>query len=178
MGATGSGKTTLLTTLVHRNERTLRTSGSVRYGINHDLVFSKALKPRIGFVEQDDVVVAQLTVRQSLLFAAALRMGRSATTEQQHARVNEVIEQLRLTKCADTVVGQAGARGISGGERKRLCIGTELLTGLDSSTAEIVVQVLKALAQKDRVTVVCSIHQPGSQIYHVFDKLCFLDNGR
>ena len=143
-----------------------------------------------GSSVQDDVVVAQLTVRQSLLFAAALRMGRSATADQQRARVDEVIEQLRLTKCADTIVGQAGARGISGGERKRLCIGTELLTkprllfldeptsGLDSSTAEIVVQVLKALAQKDRVTVVCSIHQPGSQIYHVFDKLCFLDGGR
>jgi len=128
MGATGSGKTTLLTTLAHRNEAGLHTSGSIRYGDHHRYVFCKALKPRIGFVEQDDIVLPELTVRQSLTFTAALRMGSHATSTEQRARVDEVIAQLRLGKCADTLVGSAEARGISGGERKRLCIATELLT--------------------------------------------------
>jgi ABC-type multidrug transport system ATPase subunit len=190
MGATGSGKTSLLTTLAHRNEAGLASSGSIRYGSEHCVVFSKALKPKIGFVEQDDVVIAELTVRQSLSYSAALRLGRSLSRSEQQARVKQVISQLRLDKCSDTVVGSADARGISGGERKRLCIATELLTkprllfldeptsGLDSSTAEIVVKVLKSLAQDDQVTVVCSIHQPSSQIYHLFDRLCFMDDGR
>lgn len=121
MGATGSGKTTLLTTLAHRNELGLRTSGSIRYGQAHSYVFCKALKPRIGFVEQDDIVVPELTVRQSLMFTAALRMGSNVGLKGQRARVLEVIEDLRLTKCADTLVGAAGARGISGGERSKWC---------------------------------------------------------
>jgi hypothetical protein len=70
-----------------------------------------------GFVEQDDIVIPELTVRQSLMFTAALRMGVSAGKGGQRARVEEVISELRLTKCADTLVGAAGARGISGGER-------------------------------------------------------------
>eukprot|EP00038_Savillea_parva_P006744 m.165565 g.165565 ORF g.165565 m.165565 type:complete len:699 (-) comp12579_c0_seq1:1083-3179(-) len=190
MGPTGSGKTTLLSTLAQRNEATLRTFGSIRYGDMHRYQFCKALKPRIGFVEQDDIVVPQLTVRQSLMISAGLRIGKHMTEQEQRNRVEEVISSLRLNKCADSRIGGDGARGISGGERKRLCIGTELLTkprllfldeptsGLDSSTAETVVNLLKDLAQSDNVTVICSIHQPSSQIFHSFDKLAFLHNGR
>lgn len=105
-------------------------------------------------------------------------------------QVAEVLKQLRMEKCAETRVGSAMARGVSGGERKRLAIGNEILTrprilfldeptsGLDSTTAHLVIQCLKELSIKDRVTVVSSIHQPSSQIFHVFDRLCFLHDGQ
>ena len=94
------------------------------------------------------MVSPELTVRQSLTYQARLRIP--GTQGTQDARVESVIAQLRLTKCGDTVIGDALDRGISGGERKRLCIGCELLTkpeilfldeptsGLDSTTAVLV----------------------------------------
>eukprot|EP00039_Didymoeca_costata_P004517 m.73843 g.73843 ORF g.73843 m.73843 type:complete len:675 (+) comp12436_c0_seq4:156-2180(+) len=188
MGATGSGKTTMLTVLANRLESgaNIGRSSKIRYG---GYKFSKALKRLVGFVEQDDVVIPNLTVRQSLTFTARLRLGKEATTAEQDQRVEETITQLRLNKCADTIIGSPMARGVSGGERKRVAIATEMLTkprilfldeptsGLDSTTALSVTQYLKELSYKSGITVVCSIHQPSSQIYHSFENLCFLHEG-
>jgi ABC-type multidrug transport system ATPase subunit len=103
-------------------------------------------------------------------------------------RVEEVIKMLHMEKCADTVVGDAGARGVSGGEKKRLCIGMELLTepkflffdeptsGLDSSHALLVAKCMRDLCRSG-VTVISSIHQPSSQIFELFDDLLLLDEG-
>eukprot|EP00041_Stephanoeca_diplocostata_P011915 m.197985 g.197985 ORF g.197985 m.197985 type:complete len:694 (+) comp18726_c0_seq1:57-2138(+) len=189
MGATGSGKTTMLSVLSNRLDSgtTLNSPSKVRYG---EYMFSKSLKRFIGFVEQDDVVIDSLTVRQSLTYTARLRMGGNYTEQEKKDRVEDVLKQLRMEKCAETRVGSAMARGVSGGERKRLAIGNEILTrprvlfldeptsGLDSTTAHLVVQCLKELSIRDRVTVVSSIHQPSSQIFHEFDRLCFLHDGQ
>lgn len=132
------------------------------------------------------MVSPELTVRQSLTYQARLRIP--GTQAAQDARVESVIAQLRLTKCAETVVGDALDRGISGGERKRLCIGGELLTkpeilfldeptsGLDSTTAVQVTQILRELSSEG-VTVIASIHQPSSQAFANFSHLCFLHDG-
>ena len=191
MGATGSGKTTLLSALANRLEvpTRLSTASRIRYGGE---AWSKSLKRLVGFVEQDDIVVPELTVRQTLRFAARLRLP--ADTEDSalklERRVNEVIDQLALGKCVDTPIGSVAARGVSGGERKRVCIASELLaeprllfldeptSGLDSETALVLVRSLRRLAAEEGVTIVCSIHQPNSQVFTNFQQLCFLHAGR
>ena len=192
MGATGSGKTTLLSALANRLEAPTRlsTASRIRYGGE---AWSKSLKRLVGFVEQDDIVVPELTVRQTLRFAARLRLP--ADTEDSalklERRVNEVIDQLALGKCVDTPIGNGeAAHGVSGGERKRVCIASELLaeprllfldeptSGLDSETALVLVRSLRRLAAEEGVTIVCSIHQPNSQVFTNFQQLCFLHAGR
>jgi len=186
MGSTGSGKSTLLNSLSGRG---MITKGSVRFG-QEGWVWSKALKRHVGFVEQDDIVYSNLTVRQSLSISAQLRLPQEWPREKILSRVEEVIKILRLDKCADTLIGDAMNRGVSGGERKRVCIAQELLTspkvlcldeptsGLDSSTALLVVELLESLALEQAITVVASIHQPSSQVYAAFHDLIVLHLGK
>ena len=187
MGPTGSGKTTLLSALASRIKAPAKVNSinSISYN-GHS--WNRSLKRLIGYVEQDDVVMAELTVRQSLTYAARLRLA-GTDIEGKKVRVEEVINVLGLSKCADTKIGSAMVRGVSGGERKRVCIATELLaaprllicdepsTGLDSETALNLVKALKKLAKADGITVVVSIHQPNSQVYGLFDRLLFLHKG-
>lgn len=110
--------------------------------------------------------------------------------KQRMRRVDEVISELALLKCQNTTIGIPGRlRGISGGEMKRLSFAAEVLTnpplmfcdeptsGLDSFMAQNVVQVLKNLAESGK-TVVCTIHQPSSELYSMFDKLLLMAEGR
>lgn len=105
-------------------------------------------------------------------------------------RVEAVIVELGLSKCSDTVIGVPGRiKGISGGEMKRLAFACEVLTnpsllfcdeptsGLDSYMAQNVVQVLRNLARQGK-TIVCTIHQPSSQVYDMFDKILLMAEGR
>ena len=123
-------------------------------------------------------MLAALTVGETLRFSAALRLSH-LTPADRESRVASLVSTLRLGKCESTLVGDSAAaatRGISGGERKRLCIACELLTlpsllfcdepssGLDSSMAFVVVDVLRELAHRHGVTVIASIHQPSSQV--------------
>lgn len=105
-------------------------------------------------------------------------------------KVDQVIADLSLTKCQNTIIGITGRiKGLSGGERKRLSFASEALTdpslllcdeptsGLDSFMAHNVLQVLKNLAKKDK-TIILTIHQPSSEIFSMFDKLLLMANGR
>jgi len=109
--------------------------------------------------------------------------------ETKKERVEAVIKQLRMEACADTKVGGALVRGLSGGERKRASIGYELITspgllfldeptsGLDSFTSLALIDILKELAQAG-TTIICTIHQPSSEIFRRFDTLNLLVKGR
>ncbi|CAD8048393.1 unnamed protein product [Paramecium sonneborni] len=115
-------------------------------------------------------------------------MRLTISEEEKHQRVEALIRELGITKCADTRVGNTQIRGVSGGERKRASIGVELLTnpslifldepttGLDSSTALQVIDLLKRLAKNGR-TIVSTIHQPSSEIFNNFDRLMLLVRG-
>nr|ACR35038.1 unknown [Zea mays] len=117
-----------------------------------------------------------------------LRLPRSAPASAKAAAAEAVIAELGLAACADTVVGNAFVRGVSGGERKRVSIGHELLvnpsllvldeptSGLDSTAAARLVATLSALARKGR-TVVLSVHQPSSRVYRMFDSVLLLAEG-
>ncbi|XP_057504421.1 ABC transporter G family member 22-like isoform X1 [Actinidia eriantha] len=182
MGPSGGGKTTLLNLL---SGRVKLKSGTITY---NDQPYGKSLKQRIGFVLQDDIVFSHLTVKETLTYAALLRLPNSLTREQKKERAMNVLTELGLERCQDTVIGGAFVRGISGGERKRLCIGNEILlnpsllfldeptSGLDSTTALRIVQMLHSIAEAGK-TVVTTIHQPSSTIFSKFDKLILLGKG-
>ncbi|KAL9332177.1 hypothetical protein ACSQ67_001787 [Phaseolus vulgaris] len=184
MGPSGSGKTSLLNLLGGRLIQST-IGGSITY---NDQPYSKFLKSRIGFVTQDDVLFPHLTVKETLTYAARLRLPNMLTKEQKEKRALDVIEELGLERCQDTMIGGSYVRGVSGGERKRVCIGSEIIinpsllfldeptSGLDSTTALRIVQVLQDIAEAGK-TVVITIHQPSSRLFHKFDKLILLGKG-
>ncbi|KAJ3673559.1 hypothetical protein LUZ60_005551 [Juncus effusus] len=184
MGPSGSGKTTLLSILGGRlSNNTIE--GSITY---NDQAYNKTLKRRIGFVTQDDVLFAHLTVKETLTYAALLLLPKTMTKLQKEERVMDVISELGLERCENTMIGGSFVRGVSGGERKRVCIGCEIIvnpsllfldeptSGLDSTTALRTVQVLHNIAEAGK-TVVTTIHQPSSRLFHKFDKLVLLGKG-
>eukprot|EP00250_Pteridium_aquilinum_P007828 c17471_g1_i1 orf=114-2393(+) len=183
MGPSGSGKTSLLKILAGR----LR-SGVRGYLWYNDIPYNTALKRRIGFVTQDDLLYPKLTVKETLIFAAQLRLPRSMKFEQKIMRAETVIKDLGLERCQHSQVGGIFVPGISGGERKRASIGYELLvdpsllfldeptSGLDSTTAMRLLRVLHKNAKVGR-TIIMTIHQPSSRLFHMFDKLLLLSEG-
>nr|KAG5692502.1 hypothetical protein BaRGS_018707 [Batillaria attramentaria] len=140
-----------------------------------------------AYVRQDDRLMATLTVRETLMFVAQLKLPRTFSTEEITARVSSlvlvdsVIAELGLVDAADTRVGSAEIRGVSGGERRRVSIGLLFLdeptSGLDSFTASHLVTTLSDLA-KNRRTILMSIHQPRSNIFELFDLVLLLSGGR
>ncbi|KAK6940008.1 ABC transporter family G domain [Dillenia turbinata] len=182
MGPSGGGKTTLLNIL---GGRIKVSSGTITY---NDQPYTKSLTRRIGFVQQDDIVSPHLTVKETLTYAALLRLPNTLTNEQKKERAMTVICELGLERCQNTLVGGSIVRGISGGERKRVCIGIEILlnpsllfldeptSGLDSTTALRIVQMLHNIADAGK-TVVTTIHQPSSRLFSKFDKLVLLGKG-
>lgn len=86
-----------------------------------------SFKYSVGYVVQDDIISGTLTVRENLMFSANVRLPGDLTHEERQARVTKTIEDLGLESCADTKVGNETIRGVSGGERKRVCIGMELV---------------------------------------------------
>ncbi|XP_054289076.1 protein white-like [Macrosteles quadrilineatus] len=188
MGSSGAGKTTLLNSLTFRAPVALNVTGC--RAINGVPVTANALGALSAYVQQDDLFIGTLTVREHLIFQALVRMDRHIPYSQRMIRVEEVINELMLTRCQNTVIGVPGKiKGISGGEMKRLSFASEVLTnpplmfcdeptsGLDSYMAQNVVTVLKSLANKGK-TIVCTIHQPSSEVFSMFDKILLMAEGR
>ncbi|KAK7257224.1 hypothetical protein RIF29_31037 [Crotalaria pallida] len=183
LGPSGSGKTTLLTALGGRLGGQLH--GTITY---NGKPFSNSMKRKTGFVTQDDVLYPHLTVTETLVFTALLRLPNSLTKEEKMARANSVMAQLGLTRCKDSIIGSPLLRGVSGGERKRVSIGQEMLispsllfldeptSGLDSTTAQRILSTLWELASEGK-TIVMTIHQPSSRIYYMFHKVLLLSEG-
>ncbi|KAK9815539.1 hypothetical protein WJX72_005401 [[Myrmecia] bisecta] len=185
LGPSGGGKTSLLSHIGGRTQRAMRKQGEVLFDGQQ---LTKAAKRHVGFVMQDDLLYASLTVWETLYYAALLRLPRTMTAQQKRERVAKVITALGLDKCKDTIIGDFFRRGISGGERKRVSVGHELLinpsvllldeptSGLDSTTAMHLVHSLRQLASGGRV-VITTIHQPSSRLYQLLDKLLLLSEG-
>ncbi|KDO28696.1 hypothetical protein SPRG_06550 [Saprolegnia parasitica CBS 223.65] len=182
MGPSGAGKSSLLDVLAGRQPR---YAGDIR--VNGQPCTKDAMRQHMSYIMQTDAFYPSLTVLEHLLFQAQLRTH--WPPEVRHARVLSVLEEMGLSKCRDTQIGDDHRiRGISGGERKRLSFASELLTnpsllfvdeptsGLDSFMAESVVAQLRALARAGR-TVVATIHQPSAEVYAAFDTLYLLSNG-
>lgn len=162
----------------------LTTTGSLLYNGSPNLSsFTNA------YVTQTDILLPALTVRETLRYAASLRLPSSTKNQERRQLVEEIILELGLKECAETRVGDGGRqRGCSGGERRRVSIGVQMLgnpsilfldeptTGLDATSAFHLVKTLKHLATTGR-TVVATIHQPRSDIFFLFDRITLLSKG-
>jgi ABC-type multidrug transport system ATPase subunit/uncharacterized tellurite resistance protein B-like protein len=184
MGASGAGKSTLLHVL---NGSEVPLEGEVLInGINIHKN-PKAIEGVIGFVPQDDLLIEDLTVYENLYYAAKLCFSQKSD-EEIHFLVMRVLEDLGLAEIKDLKVGSPLRKTISGGQRKRLNIGLELLrepavlfcdeptSGLSSRDSENIIDLLKEIALKGKL-VFAVIHQPSSDIFKMFDKLVILDTG-
>ncbi|KAF8683742.1 hypothetical protein HU200_044674 [Digitaria exilis] len=186
LGASGSGKSTLIDALANRIAKE-SLHGSVT--LNGESLDGNLLKVISAYVMQDDLLYPMLTVEETLTFAAEFRLPRSLPTKEKKKRVQALIDQLGLRNAANTIIGDEGHRGVSGGERRRVSIGVDIIhdpivlfldeptSGLDSTSAFMVVKVLQRIAQSGSV-VVMSIHQPSYRILGLLDRLLFLSRGQ
>lgn len=182
MGPSGSGKTSILDVL---SGRSAYASGKIH--LEDELVTDrvmKKLKKQIAYVKQSDLFFGHLTVRDQFTYTAMLRLPSNWPKSRKISEVDRIIQQLHLTKCADTPIFM-----VSGGEKKRVNIGTELLTdpsiilldeptsGLDSTSAVALMRILYSLAHDGGKTIITSIHQPSSAVFFAFDKIMLLADG-
>ncbi|KAL0042544.1 hypothetical protein WJX79_003095 [Trebouxia sp. C0005] len=188
LGPSGAGKTTLLDILAGRR-RGIGVTGQLT--LNGHPVDGKVTRNTVGYAQQEPELPGTSTVWEYLRFHARLRMpDEQKRNNGAESRVWGVISQLGLNKVAHSLIGDAFTRGVSGGERRRVAIAAELLTspacllldepttGLDSSNASRVVDILSGLASAG-VTVIITIHQPRPDILRLMDRMLLLsDNGQ
>ncbi|KAK6788763.1 hypothetical protein RDI58_012561 [Solanum bulbocastanum] len=186
MGPSGSGKTTLLNVLAGQTKASPKLNLSGLLDINGVPFSNKIYK--FAYVRQEDLFFSQLTVRETLSLAAELQLQDVSSIEERDEYVNNLLFKTGLVSCADSRIGDAKVRGVSGGEKKRLSLACELIaspsvvfadeptTGLDAFQAERVMETLRQLAQ-DGHTVICSIHQPRGSVYAKFDDIVLLAGG-
>ncbi len=184
MGGSGAGKSTLLNIL---NGSNAPTSGTIQ--VNGADLFRKDGKHQglVGNIPQDDLLIEELTVFQNLYYNTRLCYGDLGDIEIRK-KVDDVLDSLGLNEIKDLRVGNVLNKTISGGQRKRLNIGLELVrepsilfvdeptSGLSSRDAENVMDLLKQLALSGKLVFVV-IHQPSSDIFRMFDQLLMLDTG-
>ena len=185
MGPSGAGKTTLLDILAGR-----KASGAVRGSVclNGHPVKPREMRQISGYVTQEDILPGALTVAEYLAFQARLRISRRRPGVRGDVRkraVSKRLEQLNLTGCADSSIGNEFVRGISGGEKRRVSVAVELLsepailfldeptTGLDSTTAVNLTSILRNIALEG-TTVIMSIHQPRLEIFEMITQVIML----
>ncbi|KAI1198197.1 hypothetical protein F5X97DRAFT_300192 [Nemania serpens] len=189
MGASGAGKTSFLDILARKNKRG-HFAGD--FYVNGEKVSDNDFKSVIGFVDQEDTMLPTLTVHETILTSALLRLPRHMGRAAKEQRVSEVEKQLGIYHIRDSLIGseEGRGRGISGGEKRRVGIACELVTspsilfldeptsGLDAYNAFNVIECLVTLAKTYKRTVIFTIHQPRSNIVALFDRLILLAQGK
>ncbi|KAI5659906.1 hypothetical protein M9H77_28699 [Catharanthus roseus] len=185
LGPSGSGKSTLIDALANR---IMISNGTI--DINGQKLESNSVKVISTYVMQDDLLFPMLTVEETLMFAAEFRLSKALSKSQKKERVRDLIDQLDLGNAVHTMIGDEGHRGISGGERRRISIGIDIIhnpillfldeptTGLDSTGAFMVVNVLKRIAQNAASIVIMSIHQPSYRVLGLLNRLILLSHGQ
>lgn len=188
LGPSGAGKTSLMNILAGRITSSKGKAVSGTMTVNKETVNPVEFRRHVSYVLQEDALFATSTTREALEFSAALRLPRHTTLEERERIVEQLLRSLGLKHVENTMCGSAMVRGLSGGEKKRVSIGVELVTnprvlfldepssGLDSYSAYQVVSILRALARSG-CAVLCTIHQPSSEIFSIFDKCIALANG-
>ncbi|CAK9155662.1 unnamed protein product [Ilex paraguariensis] len=185
MGPSGAGKSTLLDGLAGRI-----ASGSLKGRVSLDGVDTSPslIKRTSAYIMQDDRLFPMLTVYETLMFAADFRLGPISGADKKQ-RVEKLIEQLGLTTSRNTYIGDEGTRGVSGGERRRVTIGVDIIhgpsllfldeptSGLDSTSAHSVIEKVHDIARSGS-TVILTIHQPSSRIQLLLDHMIILARGQ
>ncbi|OWZ14878.1 ABC transporter [Phytophthora megakarya] len=180
MGSSGAGKTTLMDVIAGR-----KTGGKIQGKIllNGHPANDLAIRRCTGYCEQMDIHSDSATVREALIFSAMLRQDASISTAQKMESVDECIELLELGPIADKII-----RGSSTEQMKRVTIGVELAaqpsiifmdeptSGLDARSAKLIMNGVRKIANSGR-TIVCTIHQPSTEVFNLFDSLLLLRRG-
>ncbi|KAI3987103.1 hypothetical protein MKX01_036893 [Papaver californicum] len=185
VGVSGAGKTTLMDVLAGR-----KTGGYIEGAINiSGYPKNQATFARVsGYCEQTDIHSPHVTVYESLLYSAWLRLSADVNKETRKMFVDEVMDLVELHPLSNSLVGMPGVDGLSTEQRKRLTIAVELVanpsiifmdeptSGLDARAAAIVMRTVRNTVDTGR-TVVCTIHQPSIDIFEAFDELLLLKRG-
>ena len=191
MGPSGSGKTSLLNLMARR----LHNSIATRYKTCGEMFFNGAtpservVRSVCSYVcQDDDALLPYLTVRENLYFAAGLRLPAHLSMKQKQQRAESVLLKMGLRDCADNRIGNDLVKGISGGEKRRVTIATQILTdprvlfldeptsGLDAFTASSIIEVLRGLAEEGR-TLILTVHQSRSDLFQFFHNVLLLARG-
>ncbi|XP_061166801.1 uncharacterized protein LOC133175708 [Saccostrea echinata] len=184
MGPSGAGKTTLLNALAGR---TPITSGTITLDQQH---IGKQHRRKICYVLQQDIFFPNLTLRETLKFAAMIRISDKVSYEDKMNQLDDIVEALGLKNCLNTMIGGDMMPGLSGGERKRANIACEILTdpsiilldepltGLDASTAYNLVKMLQTYSASHDKVVIATVHQPSSKLFFSFDSLLLMCDGQ
>ncbi|KAJ4979373.1 hypothetical protein NE237_010153 [Protea cynaroides] len=185
MGPSGAGKTTFLSALAGK------VAGCTMSGlilVNGQVESIRSYKKIIGFVPQDDIVHGNLTVEENLWFSARCRLSADMPKPDKVLVVERVIESLGLQAVRDSLVGTVEKRGISGGQRKRVNVGLEMVmepsllildeptSGLDSSSSLLLLRALRREAIEG-VNICMVVHQPSYTLFKMFDDLILLAKG-
>eukprot|EP01033_Poteriospumella_lacustris_P015814 gene15814-11317_t len=187
MGPSGAGKTTLLNCLLGKQDGQWELGGSLL--INGQRETMTRFRTIVGYVPQDDIMHRDLTVYENIAYAANIRLPRDWTTQQRNAMIDATISAMQLSHVQHVAIGDETVRGVSGGQRKRVNIGMEVVaapslllldeptSGLDSTAAMEICGVLKQLAAVSGITVAMVIHQPRLEIWQQLDELLLLAKG-
>eukprot|EP01083_Nonionella_stella_P018385 51240_1 len=190
MGGSGSGKTTLLHALSGRtnlNQQTVNGSLAIN-GHQFECSNQDIITSVCAYVPQSDILCPSQTVEEALEFYAQLKLHHVSAAHRQ-ARIEYLIQVLRLETCRKQLIGDEKKRGISGGEKRRVSIASELLnevdiifldeptSGLDAYTAARTIRTLKQLAVASNKIIIATIHQPSMEVFYLFDKLMLISHG-
>lgn len=187
MGPSGCGKTSILNFLTDRIEFVRGAVHKSEIFLNSEPIEPRTVSDYSSYVMQDDVLVDVLTPVETLKFIAKLK--KIKTEKEYDKEVEELIEILKIEKCKDTWIGNPTRKGLSGGEKKRVSIGVEIISnpsilfldeptsGLDSTTSGVIIEFLKELAKVKNMIIAFSIHQPSSNIFQHFDRMLILNKG-
>lgn len=188
MGPSGAGKTSLLDILAGRKAQSGGTIAMTGYGV----CTPRDVRSVASYVQQDDAIMATQSAREAVTMAALLTLPTTMSKEDKAERISGVMKTFQLEGCADTLVGDPVGRmkGLSGGERKRCAVAMSAIrrpqilfldeptSGLDAHKAYILVQSLREMAKNCRSSIICTIHQPSSDIFALFDGLLLLLDGK
>lgn len=189
MGPSGSGKTTLLNVLAHR-EATPSASVQKSLYLNGKETSLKDFRKISSYVEQEDALIGSLTVKETLYFAARLSLPSSIGKSERIARIDALVAAFGLQGQAGTLIGTPIRKGLSGGQKRRISVASQLITspkllfldeptsGLDSAASFEVISFVRNIAKKHNLLVIASIHQPSTTTFELFDKLLLLSRGR
>ncbi|KAH9658072.1 ABC transporter domain-containing protein [Citrus sinensis] len=190
MGPSGCGKSTLLDALAGRLGSNTRQAGEILInGRKRALAYGTS-----AYVTQDDALITTLTVSEAVYYSAQLQLPDTMTKLQKKERAEMTIKEMGLQDAMNTRIGGWGAKGLSGGQKRRVSICIEMLTrpkllfldeptsGLDSAASYYVMSRIAKLDQRDHGvgsrTMIASIHQPSSEVFQLFHNLCLLSSGQ
>ncbi|GAO47901.1 hypothetical protein G7K_2097-t1 [Saitoella complicata NRRL Y-17804] len=181
MGPSGCGKTSLLNIL------SARVKGS---SVSGEVFADSTTKPVCRFVEQEDNLIGVLTVRETLMFAAKLDLPKSVTRKEREELVDGLIKIFGLEDVRNVKIGTAIQKGISGGQKRRVSIASQLISlppvvfldeptsGLDSEAAFCVMRDMRKMAQQFNMIIIATVHQPSTVVFNLFDDLLLLSKGK